>query len=372
MRTNRRGFLKAAGLTAGAAVMHGVTTAAGAKDQTITAGTPLLRPHWDGMASKDEWPARRAKLLEAIERHLGKPTPFETVRPTMRVLSESTTDDYRQLKVSYEVEPGEEVRAWLLIPPASRRRQGAAVLCLHGTSPEAKDTQLGAGTKLGRDYGRFLARHGFVTFSPDHCCSGERLPTGVKPYDSSPFYARHPDWSMVGKAAWDARRALDVLEQVDDVDPTRLGAVGHSLGGQGAAFVAAFDERVRAAVSSCGLTSWSGNPNLPQWSREEWYVYFPHLKPYIRDSRPLPFDLYEFAALAAPRAFLNISGMTDPTYGPNDRLPTAYQNLQRLYEVLEAPASFASFLPGMGHDVPRYSQTLTAGWLETFLLDGAA
>ena len=42
---------------------------------------------------------------------------------------------------------------------------------------------------------------------------------------------------MMGKAIWDGQRALDVLSVVPDVDPERLGVVGHSLGGYGSIFL---------------------------------------------------------------------------------------------------------------------------------------
>jgi dienelactone hydrolase len=373
---DRRAFLKASGVATGAVLMSNVSLAgaAGAATQPVApaahvAAVPLLLR--DAVSAQD-WPGRRAELLGTITRYLGEPTPFTPVEPRIRVLSESKESDYRQLKVAYEVEPGEEVRAYLLIPPAGRRRKNAAVLCLHGTSAEAKETQLGAGAKPGRDYGRLLATNGFVTLSPDHACSGERQPAGYKPYDSAPFYARHANWSMVGKAIWDGRRALDVLQQVDEVDGARLGAVGHSLGGHGAMFVAAFDERVKASVSSCGIGSWAGNNRLKSnWTREAWYVYLPHLRQIFREDRPLPFDLWHFAALAAPRAFLNISGMSDPTYGNNEALPAVGLQLQGLYTLLGNPAGFANFLFGAGHDVPRYSRGLTVGWFEAWLAEVA-
>src|SRR5690606_30275639 len=168
-----------------------------------------------------------------------------------------------------------------------------------GTSVEAKDTQIGAGAKPRRDWARFLAGHGFITLAPDHLCSGERLPAGVKPYDTTPFYARHPHWSAAGKAAWDGSRALDILQTVEGVDAARLGCIGHSLGGHGTMWVAAFDERVRASVYSCGLSSWQENPRRYEWSREAWYICIPRLRAIFQKQEKtgglLPVEMYEFA-----------------------------------------------------------------------------
>jgi pimeloyl-ACP methyl ester carboxylesterase len=327
------------------------------------------------ITTPEEWATRRRSTLARLSELLGKPSQTIIPKPIYKVLEEHQTDDYRQLKISYEVEPGEEVRAWLLIPPPEKRLanaegKSAAVLCLHGTAVEAKDTQLGAG-KSGRDYGRLLARNGFIVLAPDHLASGERLPAGAEPYDTTDFYKRHPNWSAVGKLIWDSSRAIDILETIPDVDVTRIGCVGHSLGGYGSIFSAAFDDRIRAVVSSCGLTTWQDNPQRYEFTRDKWYVHFPRLRAIFKEQEEqggvLPVEMHEFAALIAPRAFLNISGMTDTMYGNNETLPAVGLQLSALWEVLGAPQSFAQFLFGTGHDVPDYSQVLTLGWFQHWL-----
>ena len=96
---------------------------------------------------------------------------------------------------------------------------------------------------------------------------------------------------------FDARRAVDLLASQPDVDPDRLGAIGHSLGAKEALYLAAFDPRIRATVSSeggIGLT-------YSNWDAP-WY-----LGEAIR--RPgFGLDHGQVLALAAPRAFLLIGG----------------------------------------------------------------
>lgn len=243
---------------------------------------PLVSTDASGTArpitTPEAWEAHREGIRARVTDIIGTP-PYAAPDSRYRIVHDSDEADYRHLTVAYQVGPDEEVRAHVLIPPAHRRKRGAAVLCLHGTSPEGKDTQIGIGAKPGRDYGRYLARQGFVTFSPDHLAAGERLAPGQRAYDTAAFYARYPEWSAVGKAIWDGQRALDVLVRFAEVDPQRIGAVGHSLGGHGSIFVAAFDERVRATVSSCGLTIWANNPQRLKWARDSWYSYFPRRRP---------------------------------------------------------------------------------------------
>jgi len=321
-------------------------------------------------AKRGEWPARRAAMKQTIERYLGTPSCSE--RPTggaFGVISEEKLSDYRQLKIEYDVAAGEKVRAWLLIPPAQKRCKGAAVVCLHGTAAEAKDTVIGRAGKPGRDYARLLAQHGFVTIAPDHECSGERLDPNFKAYDSTPFYRRHPNWSMAGKAIWDAQCALDVVSKIEGVDAARLGVCGHSLGGQGSAFLAAFDERIKAAVCSCGLTVWAGDALRLNWSRKEWYVYFPKLRAAMEGREPLPFEYYDFFSLAAPRAMMNISGLTDTGFGNMQAIPEMGRQVHRVYELLGNPEGFANFVMGGPHDTPRYSRMAMVGWMERWLGD---
>lgn len=334
-----------------------------------------VRDNTPTIATPEAWQEKRAVLQQTLTQLLGEPSQTVVPEPRFTVLEEVQQPDYRQLLISYEAEPGEEVRAYLLIPPLEKRLvnaqgQGAAVLCLHGTSDVAKETQLGAG-KPGRGYAKYLAQEGFIALAPDHVCSGDRLPEGVKPYDTASFYERHPNWSAAGKAAWDGSRALDILCSLPEVDPTRLGCVGHSLGGHGTMWTAAFDERVKCSVYSCGLTTWQDNPDRYHWSRDHWYIYIPKLRAILDEQNEtgglLPVEMYEFAALIAPRPFLHIGAMTDHTYDNNETVPDIGLRLNALWEILGQPGNFANFMFGDGHEVPLYSRTLTIGWFQYHL-----
>lgn len=60
---------------------------------------------------------------------------------------------------------------------------------------------------------------------------------------------RNSNWFLVLLAA---RRAITFLEQQPEVDATRIGAHGHSMGGKLTTNLAGIDRRIRAAVPSCG------------------------------------------------------------------------------------------------------------------------
>ncbi len=60
---------------------------------------------------------------------------------------------------------------------------------------------------------------------------------------------RNSNWFLVLMAG---RRAITLLETQPEVDSTRIGVSGHSMGGKLTTNLAAIDQRVRAAVPSCG------------------------------------------------------------------------------------------------------------------------
>ncbi|MBN8457140.1 MAG: acetylxylan esterase [Verrucomicrobia bacterium] len=60
---------------------------------------------------------------------------------------------------------------------------------------------------------------------------------------------RNSNWYIVLIAA---RRAITFLEQQREVDPERIGACGHSMGGKLTTNLAGIDSRVKVAVPSCG------------------------------------------------------------------------------------------------------------------------
>ena len=60
---------------------------------------------------------------------------------------------------------------------------------------------------------------------------------------------RNSNWFLVLMAA---RRALTFLERQPEVDATRIGAHGHSMGGKLTTDLAGIDKRIKTAVTSCG------------------------------------------------------------------------------------------------------------------------
>ena len=133
------------------------------------------------------------------------------------------------------------------------------MLAIHGHGPGKSWCAASNEGGPGDDYAHALAELGYVVLAPDLRGFGERA-------DWMPDDKYHCDWDLVcatmagvdplERNLWDLQRALDVLGAHPLVDPTRIGAAGLSYGGTCTLFLAALDDRVRAAVVSGYLSSW--------------------------------------------------------------------------------------------------------------------
>jgi pimeloyl-ACP methyl ester carboxylesterase len=161
---------------------------------------------------------------------------------------------------------GEEVEAYLVRPAAEAggERRPAIVMWhwLDSESPDGNRTQY-------LDEATELAGLGAVAL----------LPQGRFPWSSPPTGAAADALAVRAEVAR-VRAGLDLLAARPDVDPGRLGVVGHDFGGMFATIAAAEDERVRSLVVVAAA---------PRWG--DWFLLFWDLPDdrldYLRDLRPL-------------------------------------------------------------------------------------
>jgi len=107
-------------------------------------------------------------------------------------------------------------------------------------------------------YGAELAERGYVVMAPDALAFEERNWSAIEGqaeyYELASRLVRGQ--TLLGKVLHDVRVALDYLATRPEVDPSRIGFIGHSYGGRMAIWASAFDERIRAAVSNCGCVNY--------------------------------------------------------------------------------------------------------------------
>ena len=315
----------------------------------------------DSVKTAAEWARLRERIKRRVLRILG-PFPRRRVPLDAAVHEQHSTRYYTRSKVSYQVQPGERVPAWLFVPRPQPSR-APAILCMHQTVAQGKYEPAGISGKRTLAFAAHYARRGYPTLAPDSITAGERVYPGWKPYETAPFDRAHPKWSAMGKMAWDHMRALDYLCTLDCVDPKRLGAIGHSLGGYNAFFLAAFDERVKACVASCSFTPFRADSNPMRWARTSWFCHFPALRPYIENGR-YPFDFEHVFALIAPRALLVITGLGDPVFPESAACDESMRSAAHIWRLLRSPHRIRHLIHTRGHRITSAGQAAADAWFK--------
>lgn len=320
------------------------------------------------VSSTKEWNEKRLAIQEVLFDFL-KPRPDELQPLDVKILSEEDAGGYVRRKIEYSTLPGERVRAYLLIPHRQAEFPGPAILALHQTTSCGKDEVVGLCGSSSMAYGLDLVRKGYVVLAPDGITMGERA-DGPVGGETSEVYKRHPQWSALGIMTWEAIQAVNVLVSLPEVDPERIGCVGHSHGGYGALLLAAFDSRLKATVSSCGFVGLSHDSNPMRWAKTFEFVALPELRPYIK-KRTFPFDFHELLALIAPRPFMNICSTNDPVFpGSAESARLADSAVAEVYERVYGSRSLLETVThSSGHSFPPSVKQEAYRWLNKWLQD---
>lgn len=319
--------------------------------------------------AEQEWNRRRSDIYGSFEELAGIVPIGKDVQA--QVLSKRELEGGVELwKLWYESHDCDQVPAYLLMPSGASEAGAVrrpAAIALHQTVPEGKDEAAGLAGDPELAYGRELAERGFVVLIPDVLTAGERIYPGSQAFQTALFEERHPNWSMVGKMIADHRYGLEWLSRLAFVDASRIAAIGHSLGGYNAFFLAAADERVRAVVCSCGFSTFAGDTKPGRWgNRKEWFTHFPKLDGYLRE-RTIPFEFNEIAALTCPRPLFIWAGQNDAIFPHWQAIGEGIRSIEGLYGELDARDRFMGLIGSCGHQFPRPIRNLAYEWLERAL-----
>jgi len=272
----------------------------------------------------DSWRARCRSRLDALLGPLPQRVPLE-----LETLERVECDGYRRDKVVFDTEEIMSVPAYLLVPDG-RTAPGPGVLAIHGHGP-GKDTVVGIESTdaPNGDYAHQLARRGYVVLAPDLRCFGERAdwnPPDHYACDTNLVHAVMAGCNPLAQNLWDLARSLDVLEAHDLVDAGRLGVVGLSYGATMTLFLAAWDERIGAAVVSGYFSSWAESHKMP------WNMCGSQVLPGMLGQ----LEHVDLGALVAPRPLLIESGRQDDLF-PATVAAEEVSKLRAVYRSLGAP-----------------------------------
>jgi hypothetical protein len=301
--------------------------------------------------SREGWKRRRDELVKEWKAFL-RPLDLDRPRPKYTVLDEDARDGVARTLVRYESEPGLKVEGYLLKPTSEFPPPVPGVVVLHSTVDYTIRQPAGLEGPAEKHFGLKLAQRGIAAFCP-RCFLWEG--EGAYGEKVKAFQKRHPGSLGVAKMLWDAMRGVDLLEGLPYVDSGRLGAVGHSLGGKEALYLAAFDERIKATVSSEGGIG----TRFSNW-HDVWYLGESIKRPdFAREH-------HELLAMVAPRAFLLVGG--DPPRGADgDRSWPFITAAREVYELYGKPSRVGLFNHRKGHAVPPEAEKRIYEWLATYL-----
>ncbi|MEM2961212.1 MAG: alpha/beta hydrolase family protein, partial [Candidatus Bathyarchaeia archaeon] len=305
----------------------------------------------------------RKKLIELIGLNF-----FEHSEISLEILDEKKYPGYLREKIAIRCDPYTLITAYILIPEGYQR-PFPAVIAMHGHG-YGKDDLVGIwedGTDrlepisrgYQKDFALELVKRGLLVAAPEQSGFGERrreedIALGSQQSSCRPLSL----WSLmmgtttIGRRVWDAMRVIDYLYTRKDVKNSKIGMMGISGGGTTTLFTSALDDRVKVVVISGYLNTFKDSILSIEHCIDN---YVPGILRYG--------EMYDIAALIAPRPLLIESGTKDPIF-PIEAAKYAYERVHRAYALLKAEDKFeADFFEG-GHEISgRRSYDFMASWL---------
>jgi dienelactone hydrolase len=203
----------------------------------------------DGAKTKAEWETKRPKLKEQFLDMLGLwPLP-EKIPLKATVTGTLDRGDVTIEKLHFQSKPGLYVTGNLYRPKTVDKKL-PAILYVCGHSGRGRD-----GNKTAfQDHGMWFASNGYVCLVVDTLQLGEVAGKHHGTYNLNRFWWQDRGYSPAGVECWNGIRAIDYLTSRPDVDTDRIGVTGISGGGATTVWMAAVDDRVKAAVPVSGMS----------------------------------------------------------------------------------------------------------------------
>lgn len=408
---DRRSFLQATALAGAAPFLGGTSrvplTQSGAsvptgsdvgslfpfiRSQATRGEFPLsfLNPRFDALSA---WtPTARAKLLELL--HYAPP-PCD---PAAETVERVDCGDYVRERVWFNTTPDLRVPAFVLVPK-NLPAPAPAIVALHDHGGfylwgKEKLVEIEGEHPVftgfrqryygGRSIAVELVRQGYVVVVIDMFYWGERrMLLDDDPADWRERPARLPQeridafnarasqgeqlvgrtiysagFTWPGVMCWDDVRTVDYLLSRPDVDPKRIGCVGLSVGAVRSAHLAAIDERIRAAVVVCWMTS------FPAQLKK-------HVRNTIGHTKVIPglyrhLDYPDVASLAMPRPVLFFNGLKDGLFDL-DGVKAGFAKLNACYAKAGVPDHCRTRLSDTPHEFNVEMQAEAWAWLKRFV-----
>jgi lysophospholipase L1-like esterase len=313
------------------------------------------------------WKKQRPDVYQKVVQALGD-LPPRLSPPKVRTISREIWQKFTVERVAIDNGIDGEVSALLLLPPgASAKDKRPAILWLHSSTPDKTQILIantnGGATSLAEEY----TKRGWVVLSPDAYWHGDRVgtgPAGSAETGNAEQQSLHKYHLWMGRTLWgmfvrDDQVALDYLCSRPEVDVTRIGATGMSMGSTRAWWLAAVDERVHCTVGVACLTRYENLIKHGQLKAHGVYYFVNGILKH--------FDVEGVIALIAPRPYLALTGDLDAG-SPADGIKVVEDKVGQVYSKLGATERFRNVIyQDIGHVYTPAMRGEMLAWFERWL-----
>ena len=322
---------------------------------------------WGNSDIKDfaEWKSvARAKVLECMMTPPKQAEGFD-----YQVVGEEKRDGYTARKILFNVNAYSRISGYLLIPDGKGPFPAMNMLHDHGghlyigkekmVRPFDVDTAVVNDADLwveklydGQYAGDYFARNGYVVFSADAPMWGERgREEGV---DRSKYDIICGNMMMLGRdlsafMTYDDITGTEFLASLPEVDKSRIGCMGCSMGAYRAWMLAALSDKIAAAAAICWMTVTDVQMSVKDKKRE--YGGFANCIPALRQWLDYP----HIASLACPKPMLFINGTRDHLF-PVDGTQSAFSTMHDVWRSQNADSALETELWDVPHSCGKELQ----------------
>ncbi|MGQ9455699.1 MAG: alpha/beta hydrolase family protein [Armatimonadota bacterium] len=204
-------------------------------------------------------------------------------------------------------------------------------------------------------YAEVLTSMGYNALCIDTWCFGHRWGRPESAVFKEMLWRGQVLWGMM---VYDSIKSLDYLCTRDDVDKSRIGTLGLSMGSTMAWWTAALDERIACCVDICCLTDFHALIDVRGLDAHGIYYYVPAL---LKE-----WTTAKINALIAPRPHLALAGEYD-ILTPSHGLDRIDAELRKVYEQAGKPEAWKLLRYPCGHLETHAMRQEIIRWLKRWL-----
>lgn len=307
-----------------------------------------------------EFAAYQQRRRQALWGLLGD-LPWQHQPGPARLLRTEDHGSYTLERLVLDLNGIEPVPALLLIPKKRPpRAPGLLFIHWHAGMYDLGKEQLLRGVSVQPPYAPVCAELGLVTLAIDSWCFGERKRDenghrGEEDAFKSMLWRGQTLWGMM---MLDEYRAFDYLASRPEVDSTRLGAFGMSMGSTKAWWLGAIEPRVKLTADVCCLTDYDSLIQTHGLSRHGVYYFVPSLLK--------QFDTAQINELIVPRPHLSVNGSKDPLTPPAG-VRKIFDTIAPLYARYGRKEDCRIELYDCAHEEPPEMRRLIIEWMRQHL-----